>query len=79
MAVSGSTPRAHFTTRLRAARVGNGLTERLENNVHTVYRGVRNPWSSQEYRDKAAGKIARWGKLSSGGIVVYWLAEMNSD
>ena len=30
-------------------------------------------------RDKAAGKIARWGKLSSGGIVVYWLAEMNSD
>jgi len=30
-------------------------------------------------RDKAAGKIARWGKLSLGGIVVYWLAEMNSD
>ena len=37
------------------------------------------PGLLKEYRDKAAGKIARWGKLSSGGIVVYWLAEMNSD
>ena len=37
------------------------------------------PGLLKEYRDKAAGKIARWGRLSSGGIVVYWLAEMNSD